>query len=110
MGRLRNSPDNRWVVLNSRERGAMRIVIVPFQPRAPVTRDRWIAITGDDTQVNSATWSADGRILYYLSNRDGSGFCAWGQRLDPATGRPSPSGICTRRGDRSRAFRWAPAA
>ena len=54
-----------------------------------MTRDQWIAVTGDEALVNAATWSADGRILYYLSNRDGSGFCAWAQRLDAATGHAS---------------------
>jgi serine/threonine protein kinase len=89
MGRLRLSPDNKWVAFNNRESGTMTIVVVPFQPRTPVPPDRWIRITGEDAVVNAATWSADGGTLYYLSNRDGTGFCVWGQRLDRATAQPS---------------------
>jgi Tol biopolymer transport system component/predicted Ser/Thr protein kinase len=88
MGRFRISPDDRWMAFNNRERGSIRIYVMPFQPGGTVTRDRWIPFTPEDEIVNAATWSADGGTLYYLSNRDG-GFCVWGQRLDCATGHPA---------------------
>jgi eukaryotic-like serine/threonine-protein kinase len=88
MGRLRISPDDRWMAFNNREGGTIRIVVVPFQPGTPIPRDRWIMVTPEETSVIAATWSADGGTLYYLSDRDGSGFCVWGQRLDRATGHP----------------------
>jgi eukaryotic-like serine/threonine-protein kinase len=86
MGRMRISPDDRWMVFNNREGGTIRIVVVPFQPGTPIPRDRWITLTPEDTMVLAPTWSADGGTLYYLSDRDGSGFCVWGQRIDHATG------------------------
>jgi Tol biopolymer transport system component len=88
MGRFRISPDDRWIAFNNRERGSIRIYVVPFQPGGTVTRDRWIPFTPEDAIVNAATWSADGGTLYYLSNRDG-GFCVWAQRLDRGTGHPA---------------------
>ena len=88
MGRLRFSPDERWIAFNNREGGTIRIVVVPFQPGTPIPRDRWIMVTPEETSVINATWSADGGTLYYLSDRDGGGFCVWGQRLDRATAHP----------------------
>ena len=35
-----------------------------------------------------AFWSPDGKLLYFLSERDGFR-CIWAQRLDPATKHPS---------------------
>ena len=87
MGRLRISPDDRWVAFNHREGGSIRIIVVPFQPTTPIRRDQWIPFTPEDTMVNAATWSADGSTLYYLSDRDG-GFCVWRQPIDRATGHP----------------------
>lgn len=34
------------------------------------------------------SWSPDGKLLYFLSGRDGFR-CIWAQRLDPATKRPA---------------------
>ena len=87
MGRLRISPDDRWVSFNYREAGSIRIMVVPFQPGTLVGRERWIAMTPDDTQVIAPVWSLDSGTLYYLSNRDG-GFCVWAQRIDRQTGQP----------------------
>lgn len=88
MGRIRISPDDRWMAFNNREGGTIRIVVAPFQPGTPIPRDRWIMVTPEETSVIAATWSVDGGALYYLSDRDGRGFCVWGQRLDRATAQP----------------------
>ena len=92
IGRLRFSPDDRWLAFNYREAGSIRIYVVPFQPGALVGRDRWIAITAEDTLVFAPIWSTDGGTLYYLSNRDGS-FCVWSQRMDRGTGQPAGDAI-----------------
>ena len=86
MGRLRISPDDRWVAFNDRAAGSMRIYVVPFRPGETVARDKWIAITPEDTVVNAPLWAANGVSLYYLSNLDGN-FCVWHQTIDSATGR-----------------------
>jgi hypothetical protein len=47
----------------------------------------WITIA-NVTAEDWASWSPDGKILYFTSPRDGHYFL-WGQRLNPSTHRPS---------------------
>jgi Tol biopolymer transport system component/predicted Ser/Thr protein kinase len=88
IGRLRISPDDRWVVFNYRAGGSIRLHVAPFQTGSAIPRDRWTPITGADTTVNAGTWSPDGGIIYYLSNQDGKA-CIWAQRIDRQSGRPA---------------------
>jgi hypothetical protein len=50
-------------------------------------------VTGDEEIWGTAGWSADGRLVYFVSGRDGFA-CIWAQRLDPFTkkteGEPFP--------------------
>jgi eukaryotic-like serine/threonine-protein kinase len=94
LGRVRISPDDRWIAFNHRRSGSIRIDVAPFQTSGPIPRDKWIPFTPEDSIVNSPTWSAGGDTLYYLSNRDG-GTCVWRQRLDRDTGHPvgQPEGV-----------------
>ena len=94
IGRLRFSPDDRWLAFNQRAAGVMQVFVAPFDPTGPVARDRWMAYTPEDTIANFPAWSADGRILYYISDRDGMS-CVWGQHVDLSTGRPTgdPFGV-----------------
>ena len=87
IGRLRISPDDRWMVFNHRSAGSIRLYVVPFETGRAIARDRWITITAADTTVNAGTWSPDSGTIYYLSNHDGK-VCIWGQRIDRATGHP----------------------
>jgi serine/threonine protein kinase len=87
MGRLRISPDDRWVSFSHRSGGVSQLTVVPFRPGRAVGREEWINFTPGDTMANIGAWSLDSAILYYLSNRDGR-ICIWAQRIDRSTGRP----------------------
>jgi hypothetical protein len=45
----------------------------------------WVVVSDDG---DAPAWSPQASLLYFWSNRDGSP-CLWGQRLDPATKRPT---------------------
>jgi len=88
VGRLRISPDDRWVVFTHRARGTIAVVVVPFTPGVTIDRSRWIRLTLPETITSAPAWSPDGRIVYYVGNGDGH-FCVWGQTIDQVTGQPS---------------------
>jgi len=79
------SPDGRWL--------AFRLAT------GPTSKTYLVAATGnasfasadqiDEPTMNGrpAGWSPDSRVLYLLLDADGSR-CLWGQRVDPANGRP----------------------
>ena len=46
-----------------------------------------MAVTGGDALERDPAWSADGRFLYFISERDGFR-CVWARQLDPVTKRP----------------------
>jgi len=50
----------------------------------PPARKDWILVFEDDHYLASPAWSPDGRLIYYLSERDGS-CCVWVQVLDRAS-------------------------
>jgi Tol biopolymer transport system component len=82
------SPDGRWIAFHTLHRPESRQVFVaPFREVEAVRERDWIAITGDVTRDRSPRWSPDGKLLYFLSERDGFR-CIWAQRLDPHTKRP----------------------
>ena len=86
---LRLSPDNRWAVFHTIIDTVRRqIFVVPIRTGAVAERPEWIPITDGTAMDRVASWSGDGSLLYFQSDRDGSR-CIWGQRLDPATKRPS---------------------
>jgi hypothetical protein len=53
----------------------------------PAREADWIAITDDRGMDRMASWSPDGNILYWISERDGWRCIAY-RRLNPATKRP----------------------
>ncbi len=88
LGRMRLSSDDRWLVLSDRSAGSLRLEILPFNRQTPVGRDQWIAATPENTVSNVGTWSPDGGLLYFFSDRDGH-FCVWAEPIDRQTGHPS---------------------
>lgn len=81
----RFSPDERWIsfmATDSRRPGTSTLYIMPAQGGA------WIPVTSGRSYDDKPRWSADGRILYYISDRGGP-IDVWGQRIDPATGTPA---------------------
>ncbi len=77
------SPDGRWICVNKttlRDAVSSSLQIIPAQggePRALLEWSSW-----DD----KPRWSADGRIIYFLSRR-GSSFNVWGVEFDSGLGR-----------------------
>jgi len=92
VGRARISPDDRWVAFTHRTPGAVRAQLVPFRPGATIALADWIALTPTDAAATAPTWSLDGRLVYFFSDRDGH-VCLWAQPIDRSTGRPSGEAI-----------------
>ena len=53
----------------------------------PAPESDWIRVTDGSGMDSWPFWSPDGRLLYFLSERDGSR-CVWAQPLDHATKQP----------------------
>jgi Tol biopolymer transport system component/predicted Ser/Thr protein kinase len=82
------SPDERWVGVSSGlPDGHVTLRVFPLAS-PPVSPEKGIEITDRASWSGSPRWSADGRLLYYLSDRDGFN-CVWAVPIDPRTGRPS---------------------
>jgi eukaryotic-like serine/threonine-protein kinase len=85
------SADGKWLaVMTRKERGAPALYTVPVSD-TPVPEVDWTRILEDGGLASSA-WSADGSIIYYVSDKDGKA-CIYGQRLDAAkrpVGTPFP--------------------
>jgi Tol biopolymer transport system component len=80
----RLSPDAAWITFmaaNPLEAGTSTIHVVRAGGGV------WTPMTDGRQFDDKPIWSADGRRLYYLSNRGGF-FNVWGRRFDPAAGQP----------------------
>jgi len=86
----RFSPNGRWVAFCAfaPDGNAREIVIVPNAPERQLRDDEWISISDGQTSEREPVWSADGRRLFFISDRDGFR-CIWVRDIDPETGRPS---------------------
>lgn len=93
----RYSPDGKWIAFQAEtSRNARRIFIAPDRKQS--SEKDWIPIGWSDSEMSDLnqdppvdllpSWSPDGKLLYFLSGRDGFR-CIWAQRLDPATKRPA---------------------
>jgi Tol biopolymer transport system component/tRNA A-37 threonylcarbamoyl transferase component Bud32 len=82
------SPDTRWVAIHARNAELTRqIFVLPFHPDRETPHSEWIPITDGKQLDRDPKWSVDGKLLYFLADRDGArGIYA--QRVDPATGHP----------------------
>ena len=76
------SPDGSWISFNIPSEETT--FIAAFRNGAAAARSEWIQVGKGD----HPWWSADGRILYFLSARDGFP-CLWGQRLSESDKRPA---------------------
>jgi Tol biopolymer transport system component len=85
----RFSPDDKWISFHTLSSASTRRVFVaPFAGSGTIDSAKWIPVTDGNTLDREAYWSPDGRLLYFLSDRDGFR-CIWAQRLDPDTKRPA---------------------
>lgn len=85
IGRVRLSPDDRWLAFTHRSEGTVRVKVVPFSRGTQVARDQWIAVTPENIASNGPRWSPDGGLVYFTSDRDGW-TCVWAAPIDRQTG------------------------
>jgi eukaryotic-like serine/threonine-protein kinase len=77
----RFSPDGRWVCFFAATSPTTRqMFVAPFEPGHEVKQDEWIAVSEGHALDREPRWSADGSLIYFLSERDGFR-CIWAQRL-----------------------------
>ena len=83
------SPNGRWIAFVSLGKGGMaRIAVVGSEDglwNEPVDKSRWRYTDEDLARKDKPRWSADGRILYFVSSRGGL-LNVWGVNFDPDTG------------------------
>jgi Tol biopolymer transport system component len=83
------SPDTRWIAMHVRNAELTRqVFVLPFHPDRETPQSEWIPITDGQKLDRDPKWSPDGRLLYFLADREGArGIYA--QHVDPATGHPA---------------------
>ena len=87
----RFSPDERWILFTAGIRGgSSRLYVTPYHDRAPFPSQAWISITDASSWDTNAQWSPDGKLVYFVSTRDGYR-CIWAQRLDAASKPAGPA-------------------
>ncbi len=93
----RFSPDGKWVAFHALRNAtnSAQIWIAPTGPGLPTPQAEWIAVTDGAKLERDPAWSADGRFLYYVSERDGFR-CIWARPLNPATKQPSGEAFAVR--------------
>jgi len=80
----RFSPDQRWIAFLAHDllyNATSTVYVIPS------TGGAWRAVTDGDAFDDKPRWGPDGRVLYYVSERDGVKN-VWGRRFDNATGTP----------------------
>lgn len=80
----RPSPDDRWLVLLVMIDDKPRLHIAPFRPGAAVHPGDWFMLTNSAAWEDKPSWSPDGAVVYYTSDRDGFR-CIWAQRVNAET-------------------------
>jgi len=85
----RLSPDGKWVAFHALRNAtnSAQIWIAPIGTILPVPQSEWIAVTDGAKLERDPAWSADGRFLYFISERDGFR-CIWARPLNALTKRP----------------------
>ena len=81
------SPDERWIAFHVPAVQTGHSVFIAPLGQQPAPEGDWIRVTRSGMD-SWPFWSPDGRLLYFLSHRDGSR-CVWAQPLDHATKQPS---------------------
>lgn len=78
------SPGDRWLaLLAGRPDGDVELRVRTLDPAASPPRE--VLLERSPAWIGAPRWSADGRFLYYLSQRDGD-TCVWALPVDPGTG------------------------
>jgi Tol biopolymer transport system component/predicted Ser/Thr protein kinase len=79
------SSDGQWLVFKG-DLGTLRtqVYAAPVPAGGPVPPESWIPITAGNAWDDLPRWSSDGRMVYFLSDRDGFR-CIWARRFNPAS-------------------------
>jgi hypothetical protein len=87
------SRDDRWLAFRvgvldggSDTDAGDQVFIAPFRPGSPPTRSEWVSIGDGEQDIRPCGWSPNGRMLYFVSSRDGFR-CLYVQPWDPEAGR-----------------------
>jgi Tol biopolymer transport system component len=80
----RFSPDGRWVIFNAQSLKTAGTSVLGI---VPATGGNWTRLTDATLWADKPRWSADGRTIYFISNRNGAFFDVWGLPFNPDTGR-----------------------
>ncbi len=79
--------DDRWVAVSVADpTGRVSIHLVPVRD-PPARLQEGVELTDGSGWVGSPRWSPDGRLVYYLSDRDDF-TCVWACPVDPTSRRP----------------------
>jgi Tol biopolymer transport system component/predicted Ser/Thr protein kinase len=76
----RFSPDDRWISFNAVSLKQANVSIVGVMPAAG---GRWIPLSSASQWADKPRWGADGRAIYFISNRGSPFYDVWGIRFDP---------------------------
>jgi Periplasmic component of the Tol biopolymer transport system len=78
----RFSPDEHWIAFVARTRTpGSRIYVAPLHGESATPPGEWILLTRDNAWEAAPQWSPDGRLIYFISNRDGQR-CIWARRIE----------------------------
>jgi Tol biopolymer transport system component/DNA-binding winged helix-turn-helix (wHTH) protein len=80
----RFSPDQRWITFLAHDLSSASTSTVYV---VPTTGGAWRPITDGTWFDDKPRWGADGRVLYFVSNRSGV-TNVWGRKFDSSTGMP----------------------
>jgi hypothetical protein len=82
------SPNHRWITFSAARNNLKQILIAPVTPEGSVAPDALIPLSElAGYNDREPYWSADGRRIYFISNRDGIP-CVWARAVDPRSAQP----------------------
>ncbi len=76
------SPDAKWVTITKPTQSGNAALYLVDITRPPIRPESWKLVAEDRQYLGNSAWSPDSRMLYYVSQRDGS-LCAWAQAVGP---------------------------
>ena len=83
---VRCSTDGHWLVAHGRFARTPQIVAIPLKGNQTAPEAEWVTVV-DRPGNFIPRWSIDGRVVYFVSQRDGFR-CLWAQRVDGISKRP----------------------